>query len=66
MTTGQVALLTVKEAALYMGRTEKAIRHLYERGTLTPIRIDTRVHIDPNEINALIAAAKRNADFATN
>jgi len=63
MTPGQVALLTVKEAAVCMGRTEKAIRHLYERGTLTPIRIDGRVQIDPNEIEALIAKAKRDAIF---
>ena len=61
MTTGPVALLTVKQAAVYMGRTEKAIRHLYERGTLTPIRIDGRVQIDPNEIDGLISDAKRNA-----
>ena len=31
-------LLSVKTAAPYLDRTERAIRHLYERGTLTPIR----------------------------
>ena len=66
MTTGRVALLTIKKAAVYMDRTEKAIRHLYERGTLTPIRIDGRVQIDPTEIDELIAKAKQSAQFDTN
>jgi hypothetical protein len=60
MTTGQIVLLTVKAAAVYMGRTESAVRHLYERGTLTPIRIDGRVQIDPDEIDSLKALAKKN------
>ncbi len=58
-------LMTVKQAAAYMGRTEKAIRRLYERGTLTPIRIDARVQIDPRQIDALAADALRNACFDT-
>jgi hypothetical protein len=63
MITERTALLTVKKAAVYMDRTEKAIRHLYERGTLTPIRIDGRVQIDPNEIDFLIAKAKQSAQY---
>lgn len=51
-------LLSVKTAAAYLDRTEKAIRHLYERGTLTPIRIDGRVYIDPQEIERLIRHAR--------
>ena len=54
-------LLTVRQAATYLSRTEKAIRHLYERGTLTPIRIDGRVQIDIVEIDDLIQRAKRDA-----
>ena len=54
-------LLSVRSAATYMDRTEKAIRHLYERGVLTPVRIDGRVYIDPQEIEILIEEAKRNA-----
>ena len=59
-------LLTVKQAAVRMGRTEKAIRHLYERGTLTPIRIDGRVQIDPKEIESLVERARIAAQFDTN
>jgi hypothetical protein len=59
-------LLTVREAATYMSRTEKAIRHLYERGTLTPIRIDGRVQIDRNEIDSLIELARRVASLDAN
>ena len=51
-------MLSVKTAAAYLDRTEKAIRHLYERGTLTPIRIDGRVYIDPQEIERLIRHAR--------
>jgi hypothetical protein len=36
------------------------------RGTLTPIRIDGRVQIDPKEIDALIAQAKLHAELDKN
>lgn len=51
-------LLSVKKAAEYLGRTEKAVRHLYERRILTPLRIDARVFIDRREIDAKYAKAR--------
>ena len=54
-------LLTVKQTAQRLGRTEKAIRRLYEKRILTPIRIDGRVQIEAHEIECLIEKAKREA-----
>jgi hypothetical protein len=51
-------LLSVRRAAEYLGRTEKAVRHLYERRTLTPLRIDGRVFLDRREIDALFERAR--------
>jgi hypothetical protein len=51
-------LLSVASAAVILDRTPKAIRRLLDKGILTPIRIDGRVQIDPDEIDALIAKAK--------
>jgi hypothetical protein len=61
VSTSEKRLLSVRNAANYIDRTEKAIRHMYERGVLTPIRIDGRVYIDPREIELLIEKAKREA-----
>jgi hypothetical protein len=44
-------LMSVRKAAEYIGRSEKAVRHLYERRILTPLRIDGRVFIDRREID---------------
>ena len=44
-------LLSVRKAAEYIGRSEKAVRHLYDRRVLTPLRIDGRVFIDRREID---------------
>jgi len=43
--------MSVRKAAEYLGRSEKAVRHLYERRILTPLRIDGRVFIDRREID---------------
>ena len=45
------SLMNVRKAAEYLGRSEKAVRHLYERRILTPLRIDGRVFIDRREID---------------
>ena len=45
-------LMSVRKTAEYIGRTEKAVRHMYERRILTPLRIDGRVFIDRREIDA--------------
>ncbi len=54
-------LLSVRSAADYLGRTEKAVRHLYERRVLTPLRIDGRVFLDRREIDALFERARAEA-----
>ena len=54
-------LLSVRTAAEYLGRTEKAVRHLYERRILTPLRIDGRVFLDRREIDALFEKARAQA-----
>jgi hypothetical protein len=54
-------LMSVKRAAEYIGRTEKAVRHLYERRVLTPLRIDGRVFIDRREIDAKYEQARAEA-----
>jgi hypothetical protein len=54
-------LLTVRRTAEYIGRTEKAVRHLYERRVLTPLRIDGRVFIDRREIDAKYEQARLEA-----
>lgn len=50
-------LLTVADAARYLGRTEKSIRHLVQRRKLASIRGDGRVMFDRVDLDAWI---KRN------
>ena len=54
-------LMSVRMTAEYIGRTEKAVRHLYERRILTPLRIDGRVFIDRREIDAKYDKARAEA-----
>jgi hypothetical protein len=59
--SNQSPYLSVRTAAEYLGRTEKAVRHLYERRILTPLRIDGRVFLDRREIDALFEKARAQA-----
>jgi hypothetical protein len=54
-------LLSVRKTAEYLGRSEKAVRHLYERRILTPLRIDGRVFIDRREIDHKYEQARSQA-----
>jgi len=54
-------LMSVRRAAEYLGRSEKAVRHLYERRILTPLRIDGRVFIDRREIDDKYEQARLHA-----
>ena len=54
-------LMSVRKTAEYIGRTEKAVRHMYERRILTPLRIDGRVFIDRREIDAKYDKARAEA-----
>jgi excisionase family DNA binding protein len=47
-------LVNVKQAAEYLGRTPKSIRHLVERRKLQCIRADGRVMFDLSDLDAWI------------
>ena len=47
-------LLSVREAAQYLGRTEKSIRHLVGRRKLRSVRADGRVMLDLSDLEAWI------------
>ena len=46
--------LTVKQAAIYLSRTENAIRILIHRGTLMRHRLDGRIYLKRSEIDRLL------------
>jgi hypothetical protein len=50
----QRRIIGVREAAQYLGRTEKSIRHLVQRRKLRCIRADGRVMFDLVDLNAWI------------
>jgi excisionase family DNA binding protein len=51
-------LLTVKEAAAYIGRTEQAIQHLIHKRELVVVRKGRRVHLDRCDLDRWIEAHK--------
>jgi excisionase family DNA binding protein len=53
-----VRLLTVKEAAAYIGRTEQAVQHLIHRRELIVVRRGRRVHVDRGDLDRWIEANK--------
>lgn len=55
----QPALLTVKEAGVYLGRSEQAIQHLIFERQLPVVRFGRRVHLDRKDLDAFI---ERNKD----
>ncbi|MBZ5668021.1 MAG: helix-turn-helix domain-containing protein [Acidobacteriia bacterium] len=56
---GTVArLLTVKEAAAYVGRTEQAVQHLIHKRELIVVRRGRRVHLDRADLDRWIDANK--------
>jgi excisionase family DNA binding protein len=61
-TTGRgrvaVRLLTVKEAADYIGRTEQAVQHLIHKKELMVVRRGRRVHLDRSDLDQWIDANK--------
>jgi excisionase family DNA binding protein len=48
----QPALLNVKDAAIYLGRTEQSIQHLIFQKELPVVRIGRRVHLDRRDLDA--------------
>jgi excisionase family DNA binding protein len=51
-------LLTVKEAAAYIGRTEQAVQNLIHRRDIVVVRRGRRVHIDRGDLDRWIEANK--------
>ena len=47
-------LLNVKEAAVYLGRSEQAVQHLIFQRDLPVIRAGRRVHLDRRDLDAWI------------
>jgi hypothetical protein len=47
-------LLTVEQAATYLGRTEEAMQHMIAGGKLQTVRIDRRVFLDIRDLDRLI------------
>lgn len=51
-------LLSVKDAAVYLGRSVPAIRELIWSGSLPYIRVDRRVHLDLFDLDKWIEQHK--------
>ena len=54
-------LLSVREAAEYLGRTEKALRHMVANGTIPAVREGSRVHLDRADLDRWIEMRKWSA-----
>jgi excisionase family DNA binding protein len=54
-------LLTVDQAATYMGRTVEAIQHMVASGKIPTVRLDRRVFIDVRDLERLIEDGKTGA-----
>ena len=52
------ALLTVKQAAVYLGRSEQSIQHLIFQKDLPVVRVGRRVHLDRRDLDAWIEKNK--------
>lgn len=51
-------LLSIDEAAIYLGRTSGAIRELVFKGKVPAVKIDRRVQIDRQDLDRLIEKSK--------
>ena len=51
-------LLTVKDAAEYIGRTEQALQHLIHKREIVVVRKGRRVHLDRSDLDRWIEANK--------
>jgi excisionase family DNA binding protein len=54
----QPALFTVKEAAIYLGRSEQALQHLIFQKELQVVRVGRRVHLDRHDLDCWIEKNK--------
>jgi excisionase family DNA binding protein len=56
--TVQPALLSVKEAAVYLGRTEQSIQHLIFERTVPVVRVGRRIHLHRSDLDRWIEKNK--------
>jgi excisionase family DNA binding protein len=54
----QPALFTVKQAAIYLGRSEQSVQHLIFQKDLPAVRVGRRVHLDRRDLDAWIEKNK--------
>ena len=54
-------LFTVAEAATYIGRSQKAVRTMVERGVLPAVRDGRRLHFDRSDLDQWIQFRKSKA-----
>lgn len=52
-------LLTVEQAATYLGRTKEAVQHMVAAGKLPTVRADRRVFVDVDDLDRWIVDNKR-------
>ncbi len=51
-------LLTVKETAVYLGRSVEAVEHLIARREIPAVRVGRRVHVPVDDLDRWIASNK--------
>ncbi|MEO8595858.1 MAG: helix-turn-helix domain-containing protein [Candidatus Solibacter sp.] len=51
-------LLTVEEAAHYLGRTKEALQHMIAAGKLPTVKADRRVFLDIKDLDLWIDGSK--------
>jgi excisionase family DNA binding protein len=54
----QPVLLNVKEAAIYLGRSEPSVQHLIFQKELPVVRLGRRVHLDRRDLDQWIEKNK--------
>lgn len=54
----QATLFSVKEAAVYLGRSEQAVQHLIFQRDLPVVRVGRRVHLDRRDLDTWIEKNK--------
>ena len=54
----QPALLNVKEAAVYLGRSEQSVQHLIFEKELPVVRVGRRIHLDRRDLDSWIEKNK--------
>ncbi|MBN1458481.1 MAG: helix-turn-helix domain-containing protein [Armatimonadetes bacterium] len=55
-------LLSVKQAAVYLSRTEQAVAHMVSAGKLPAVRGDRRVSIDVRDLDKWIESNKQGGE----